>query len=102
MGRTVSRKKQQGLRALPTPNRQISWFGICIAKFQWTLGLLQDIAVAVETNELEAAKSAADQEGISRLLNLADKMIELSQQERKRLAADVEAAEVQEDLQQPL
>ena len=52
----------------------------------------------LETNEPQI-DAAEDQETVSHLLNLADKMIELSQQERKRLAADGEAAEVQEDLQ---
>jgi hypothetical protein len=54
--------------------------------------------MVVEPEESEAS-AAGDQEAVSRLLDLADKMIELSQQERKRLDSDVETPETQEDLQ---
>ena len=54
--------------------------------------------MVVEPNETET-DAAEEEEAVSRLLDLADKMIELSQQERKRLATDVAAPEAQKDLQ---
>lgn len=60
--------------------------------------LARDTAVIAETNPPEVSATEED-EAVLRLLTLADKMIELSQQERKRLETDVEVTEAQEDLQ---
>lgn len=52
----------------------------------------------IEPSDLKTT-AAEEEEAVSRLLTLANTLIELSQQERKRLAADVEVPETQEDLQ---
>jgi hypothetical protein len=60
--------------------------------------LASDTSVIAESNQSEAS-AAEEDEAVLRLLTLADKMIELSQQERKRLESNVEVTEAQEDLQ---
>jgi len=57
--------------------------------------------MVLEPEEPEGS-AAEEEEAVTRLLTVADNLIELSQQERKRLATDVEAPEAQEDLQGPV